>query len=323
MKKNLIAVAIAAVLATPAAALADTTLYGRAHLSLDSLDDGADSAIYLSNNLSVLGVKGSEALGNGTNVLYQLEGLVEWDGGGSWGASSITYLGLEGGFGTFLAGRLPASEQWLYDADLFGNAQIGEVANLMPILAGQADNALHYVLPAMGGLGVALTYVPDENSGAGGDLWGARVTYAGGPLFLGLTHFAADASPDMSETALTAGYAFDGFKLVAAYATHDDTGADHNAWTLGGSVAIGGGSAKLQYTSADKIEGVANSSASMWAIGYDFPLSKRTTAYAAYAAVNNGSAAAYGMSGYDHGDVVVPALGDDPDGFSFGLIHSF
>ncbi len=63
MKMKLIAVAVGAALAVPAVAMADVTVYGRAHVSVDFLDDGADySETNLSSNSSRHGLKGNHEI---------------------------------------------------------------------------------------------------------------------------------------------------------------------------------------------------------------------------------------------------------------------
>ncbi|MFP4684162.1 MAG: porin, partial [Ectothiorhodospira sp.] len=65
MKKTVLAIAVAAAVGVPAAAVADTTLYGRMNLSLDFVDNDEDSSHQLASNSSRLGVRGSEDLGMG------------------------------------------------------------------------------------------------------------------------------------------------------------------------------------------------------------------------------------------------------------------
>lgn len=348
MKKNLIAVAVAAALAAPAVALADTTLYGQAHLSLDATDDGIDSGLHLQSNSSRLGIKGSEDLGNGLTVLFQLEGAVNFDGSGAegggtnqtrFGATRTTFLGLAtANAGTFLAGKLPAGEQWLYDANLFGD-QVGDTGNLIATLPGRADNALHWVAPSMNGFGLALTYVPEGIGGsespipgATEDVWGAKLSYGNGPLFLGLTYFnIADAGlPGQSEwtnTAVTGTYDFGAAKVVGVWATDDNLGTtnglDRDTWSVGLAVPVGSGTAKAHYVVADDLSGTNNTGASMWAIGYDYPLSKRTTAYVAYASTDNDNAAGYSVDNYGHSAVTGGMEGEDPNSLSVGLVHNF
>lgn len=76
MKKSLITIAAAAAMVAPAVTMADTTLYGNVHLSLNAADNdvsGAKNNLTMSSNTSAIGVKGSEALGNGVKAIYKVE----------------------------------------------------------------------------------------------------------------------------------------------------------------------------------------------------------------------------------------------------------
>ena len=92
MNKKLITLAIAAAFA-PAVAMADATVYGKVHMSVDSNSGYTTTATTKQNgteivsNSSRLGVKGSEDLGGGLTALYQLETTVsvgKFGGATSW-----------------------------------------------------------------------------------------------------------------------------------------------------------------------------------------------------------------------------------------------
>ena len=75
MKNHLVAFAVAASLAAPFAAQADTILYGSARVSLDYSDESnslfnGDGSWDVFNNSSRLGVLGSEELGGGLCAIY-------------------------------------------------------------------------------------------------------------------------------------------------------------------------------------------------------------------------------------------------------------
>ena len=75
MKKKLLAAAVAASIAVPAAGMAaGPTVYGQAHWSLDYLKNDDDDSFGVSNNSSRVGVKGSFDLGGGLSAIY----LFEW-----------------------------------------------------------------------------------------------------------------------------------------------------------------------------------------------------------------------------------------------------
>src|SRR3989304_7230368 len=118
MKKKLIAIAVAAALA-PAAAMADATVYGRVHASLDSVSGIAANKnnLALNSNSSRFGVKGSTDLDGGLKAMFQLESGVNSAGGtvpdGNGGNATVQafskardmYIGLSGGLGSVTARR--------------------------------------------------------------------------------------------------------------------------------------------------------------------------------------------------------------------------
>ena len=93
MNKKLVALAVAAAVVAPLAAVADTTLYGRIHTSLEYEDGDAINVFYnatpgsgltettltaddtwnVRNETTRIGVKGSEDLGNGLKAIFQAE----------------------------------------------------------------------------------------------------------------------------------------------------------------------------------------------------------------------------------------------------------
>ncbi len=83
MKKTLCALAVGATSLTPALAMAaDVKVYGRAHVSLDYLDDGKDyNEVGLSSNSSRLGFKAEQKLENGMTVFGQIEQEINFASG--------------------------------------------------------------------------------------------------------------------------------------------------------------------------------------------------------------------------------------------------
>lgn len=343
-KRHILATSVAAALALPAVALADVTLYGQIDMSIDSID-GSDRETYISSNSSRLGVKGTEDLGNGLAAIFQLEGAIGWDGGSTTNANSgganqdrfgptrDSFVGLQGDFGTLRAGYLPGVNQWVYDANLFDNA-VGDPSTMTAFGfdGGRWKNAVQYSTPNLSGLELALTYSFDEESNpAAGDTegrWIARGTYGNGPLFLGLTHLHKDrkSMSDQTTNALTGSYDFGSVLLVGSFSQDRKPGAStktRDIWSLGLKAPVGNGSVRAQYTDAGKLSGV-DKGGDMWAIGYDHPLSKRTTLYANYADVDNNTGAAYrAASRWGHGESPDVDAGKGNDAFSVGILHKF
>jgi predicted porin len=206
MKKKLITLAVAAAFA-PAMAMAEVTVYGQAHLSVDSHSGnggstaaGTQDGMQITSNSSRLGFKGGADLSNGMKALFQYEASVA---AGTTGASLIdgtrdTFIGLGGGFGTILAGRLPLTNQYLYDVNFFAD-QVGDVGNLAVvgnIVGGRVSRALAYAAPTMGGVSVLAAFVPNTQESVGAGQAAAnkqssftlRGSYSGGPVSAALSY---------------------------------------------------------------------------------------------------------------------------------------
>ncbi len=116
MKKSMIAAAVAASMVAPAA-MADTTLGGQLQAELvNASGDGVQEGLYLTDgwegasankgNASALFVKGAHDLGNGLKGLYKININPKFGDSFDTVATRDAYIGLSGGFGTVLLGKL-------------------------------------------------------------------------------------------------------------------------------------------------------------------------------------------------------------------------
>jgi len=351
MNKKLLAIAVVAAL-TPAVASADTTVYGRVHTSIDSISGVAGNSDNLSvnSNSSRFGVKGSAELGNGLTGMFQVEsgitsvGGTNGDGnGGTPNGSAFTnqrdtYVGVAGGFGTVLVGRLPGANQFVYDSNLFGD-QIGDAATFTNVgMPGRANGALHYVAPAMGAVTVALTYLPATSvnstvpSTTGGNSYGATAKFAASGITANVAYFnvKATTTTTLAPLSLAGSYDLGNGAMVTAQFVRGSvevsgTKTTWNVFNVGGKFALSDdGAIKVQYSKSGATTGNADG-ASMIAVGYDYSLSKQTGLYVAYAMVSNDAAASAPVNNWGHGGVAStgPAAGEDPTGLSVGLTYNF
>lgn len=337
-KTTLSILTLTTVLAIPASVLAETTLYGKAHLSVDSIDNGEERRTLVSSNSSRVGIKSSAPLSDTLTVLLQLEGGIEWgtNKDASFSGSRDSFLGLEGKAGTLMVGRLPYHNQWAGKANLFSD-QIGDSKNIMndagdvagaSVPGSRNDNTLQYTSPELAGFDLTLSLVPNQDfDDDSGEIWGLRGQYTRGPIYLNLSHFNADqgTAEDPTHTAFVVNYELGQWALVAALAADNKHAAgDREAWTLGAALAVAQGHAKLQYSHADDWSEVADSSANMVAVGYDHPLDEKTLLWVAYAHTDNSSQSAYGMSGGGHGSKDIGLVaGNKPSGVGIGIVRSF
>ncbi len=338
MNKKLLALAIAAALA-PAAALADggnVKITGNMHVSLDSLDTGATSNTNVSSNSSWVRFSGDESLGNGLKAIWQVESQVRLDNSSSTLGDRNTFAGLSGGFGTVLMGKHDTPMKLVgRSVDLFGD-QIGESRN---IIAGtnssnyfdlRPQNVAAYVSPDFGGFSAIAAYVTNLDNNAATDAsitaYSLSAKYASGPIMVTGAYESHDlGTSDRDAWRLAAGFTFGDFKVVGLYQMQRDISGsnDQDAFGLGGAYKMGAFTLKGQYYAADDLDNTANSGANQFTLGVDYALSKRTTAYVAYAQTDNDSAASYTAFGGGHGDNPGVVTGDTGRGYSLGMIHKF
>jgi predicted porin len=129
MKKNLIALAVSAAMVAPAVVMADATVYGIAQVELSQTEAQApgsekQTSVHDANGMGRVGVKASEDLGNGMTAIAGFEFKADASDNKTGADASLTgrdsYVGLKGGFGTVMAGRLKSTYKYTggvkYDA---------------------------------------------------------------------------------------------------------------------------------------------------------------------------------------------------------------
>ena len=351
MNKKLIAISVVAAL-VPTAAAAEVTVYGRIHASVDSVSGIAAEKNNLSvnNNSSRFGVKGGQSLDGGLTAMYQIEALVAANGDNGRGTGTATsafngildtYVGVTGGFGTFLTGRLPAANQYVYDSNMFAD-QLGDAGNFIGGSLdgiGRTNSTLRYVSPNLSGMNLTLTYIPAKSTisstgfSAAGNSTGVKVNYAGNGITASLTTFNVNVGTgfNVKPLSISGKYDFGQGSLTAQYiSSANEAGADtkRTIINIGCKLKVGDNDAiKAQVTRAsdETVVGttVANG-ATMYALGYDYALAKTTGVYVVYAKVRNGTLGTYSMNGWGHqNQLAAVAVGDNPNGFGVGLTLNF
>lgn len=168
MKKSLIALSLAAL---PVAAMADVTLYGQikagVEISKVKVGSGDDSqrsktATEITDLGSRIGFKGHEHLGSNLNAIWQVEQRTPVSGGGQWGTRD-SFIGLEGGFGKFRAGRISTQlndmgniDPWEYNNNALG---LGVFTR-----TGTREVSARYDTPVFGGFSANVQYTPRDNA---------------------------------------------------------------------------------------------------------------------------------------------------------------
>lgn len=259
---------------------------------------------------SRFGIRGSEDLGNGYSVTFQMEGgLLTTTGTSTQGRlfGRQATLGIKGGFGELKFGRQTVfGYSWTpFIASPFGVAWSGNgIGSTFGYKSGdygadgRLSNAVTYQTPVVGGLEAGIGYsfsTADEQSFGSSNnnrVLTAGLRYSNGPLKAALTYERLNPIKDSNNRKaqnLQFGLSYD-FGVVRLFSGYNEqrninlnpapgyvkTGGDKDrAFTVGASIPTGKrGTAMLSYQRAM----LSNNGG--FAAGYRYQLSKRTNVYA-------------------------------------------
>ncbi|MGC4404905.1 porin [Methyloversatilis sp. MC4-4] len=310
------------------------------------------------------GFKGSEDLGNGLKAIYEFEFGFSGDSGTSFGSTTNrhSWVGLTGAFGTALGGRVDGARySFVGKYDPFKNQTVANAGSLFGVTSGlgqadRADNAVVYITPELApGLKFLAAYTTSLLSEAGsgaiagqdvetGDtpLYAIAAMYDNGPISLLLDYEnlqikrSAPGGGDLEFDLWVAGASYDfGVAKLSAYyesTEGDDTASkavsNGDGWLIGLSAPVTSNiTLKASYVKAND-DRANDSDCSKWGIGGEYAFSKRTTAYATYAKINNDDLARCGISknaagGNGTGSGGANGTGYGDSGFNIGLAHTF
>ncbi|TAK69288.1 MAG: porin [Betaproteobacteria bacterium] len=251
-----------------------------------------------------------------------------------------------------------------YAIDTFSFATAGTMFSAMAYIPGyttRPNNAAKYVSPKFfnGWQVEAMLTSGTENNVQGDDqalgvsdkagrLSGLNVFYSQGPLNLGLAYHNNNGNNPITAVqskvissqgwVLGGNYDFGMLKLYAGYGRGKERDravalvalplipAEANAWHIGINVPAGRGNVLLGYSKLnDKTYNLPGANFKAWALGYRYPLSKRTMLYTTYTKGDNDTNATRPLlSAGDTAALVTPAkAGFDPSRWDFGMSHSF
>ncbi|AOI74988.1 porin [Burkholderia sp. NRF60-BP8] len=259
---------------------------------------------------SYWGVSGSEDLGHGMKAVFTLESFFRVNAGqlGSFNGQSFfgrnAFVGLSGGFGEVTVGRNTAP---LFVSTLlfnpFGNSfafspmiSHGYLGSAMGAASVQSDTAIDssvlYQTPEVGGLSASLLY---SNAGVAGHA--GQANYSANVLYFAGSFSATAAVQSLhtaslflngatAQTAWLVGgaYRIDATKLMFQYErVSNNSNVTDDTVQVGASARFGMGSMLLSWAGTRRrpVTGF-DIRWSTFALGYDYPLSKRTDIYAAW-----------------------------------------
>ena len=291
MKKSLLTIAAAATMVAPAIVMADATLYGNVHVSINDFDSAAE--LDMTSNTSAIGVKGSEALGDGLKAIYKAEfQLDSAEGGFNGGATGDaltqrdTFVGLKGGmgtvkFGTFssnykqLGGKVDPLYRTRLEARGFLSTQSAMLHGGRGITRGRSTNTLQYTSPKMGGAQLVLN---TTISGAAEETSGIGVRWSNKNVLAFVDHIKND---DSDSTKIGGRYKTKAFSVGAQFEMADDgAGSEVDRIFLSGMYNINKNNAVI--LTAGQIDADTADNATGIALAYNHKLSKMTNVYIGY-----------------------------------------
>jgi predicted porin len=334
MKKHLIAAAVAAAVAVPAAAQVKIsgvidTAYGSSDLGAGGAATGAfTGAVNGTFSTSGITFSGSEDLGGGLKASFSLNRqLTPSTGGDAEAGFDVATVGISAP-----QGRVTLGAQDLAGREAFGYGRFGNFGrtNGLSALGDERNSTINVQSARMNGFAVAAGMSMNAASGDAaastyGKSQGIGISYEGGPIKAGFGYqtgkYAAADAKDVSFAAqYDAGIATVGYVMLNTD-TDTATAGKKKASTFAISAPFGNGitvmAAVLRMsdtaTAANKGKGVQ--------LAISKALSKRTSVYLASASLENEGAATFKMRGLNTESTVT--AGADPKATVVGIRHSF
>ncbi|PIE37366.1 MAG: hypothetical protein CSA54_01515 [Gammaproteobacteria bacterium] len=324
MKKSALAVVVAASM-LPAAAMAETTLYGQARVFFVNDDNGTNDAWALESEASRLGVKGSAELDGNLEAIYKLEYEVDpADSGAASGNGAVEqvfkrrnqYVGLKGNFGQVILGRHDTPlKKAQGKIDLFNDYYEADIKRaLTPVVENgenRVNSVIYYKSPAIAdAVNIHVALVPGETPGGDdgiADSTSIAVTYNTDSLFLSLA--SDDFANDDKLVRLAGQFKGDGFGAGLIYQTAENAaGTEETGFVLSGYYkATDNTKLKLQHVSSE-VDATGGTETTQTTLGVDYKLGKKTT-LAGYYTTREQEAAGTTLA--------------ERDVFGAGLIHKF
>ncbi|MFC3034442.1 porin [Pseudoalteromonas fenneropenaei] len=279
--KSALCVAVLAGVSFTAAAEVD--VYGKANVTVQSVDEGEGTFSEIKSNASRFGLKGSEKLESGLEVIYKVEFQVDLaDDEDDNIKARNQYVGLKGGFGEVVIGRNDtALKQSQGKLDLFNDLE-GDIKRLFKG-ENRLGDTVSYKSMDLNGFRVLATYIAKDQEAGKSGLSGA-ITYGDAELKNSQVYLSLAADSEVKgydAVRFGAQTKLADFTVGAMYQTQEkvDGSAEADGYLLNATYKMGANTFKAQYQVIDfdagnKIDGLS--------VGVDHKLSKNAKVFAFY-----------------------------------------
>jgi predicted porin len=294
MKKTIIASAIAAVVAAPAA-FADIKISGAAQQEF--LDIDGSTVGYQSDSAYDLNFSASEDLGNGMKAFAAISLQSDYDNSTTNGRNDQK-LGLSGDFGTITVGKIETYTEGKISA--MASVDSSESLGIEPGKGGDRSSkggSIQYVSPSMNGLTLALTCQALEdnttasNKGDDCDTTDVAVAYTNGALTVkaGNTEYLnSSAGAKNDATAIAVSYKMGDLYLVAVDQDFTDNGVSKDAYMVGAKYTMGNNTFGIGMMNTDTS---ATADEDQMIFDFTHNLSKNVAVYVTHHQDDNGTSA--------------------------------
>jgi predicted porin len=318
------------------------TLYGRVYVTLEQVQaKGGPSGTpevsartRVSDQSSLIGVRGTEDLGGGLKAFFQLETGFKPDQNDTTFAARNSAVGLQGAWGSILMGRwdMPFKAATIA-VDPYGDltaSGITGVLNDQTNFDRRDQNVVQYWSPTWAGINFRLAQTANEGKTATLNPrdTGASISYTGGPVYV---FYAYEEHKDVSATvqketgnAVGGNFSIGPIKLGAQYQEYKKTLRDkQKAWM--GNVVWTIGNNQLIYQYMQSQDGKLNTATlspncKSNSLGYQYNFSRRTFFIASWVKVDNNDAAS---CNFGANRLTLNANGQDPTAVFAGIRHIF
>lgn len=313
-------------------------LYGRVHLELESVEaksgagnDALPRRTRVTDQASLLGVRGAEQLDRDLQAWFQLETGFDPQGGGGSFAQRNSGVGLRGNWGSLMMGRWDSPFKTATIAtDQFGDVTIAGIKSANQDRGNfdsRLENVVQYWSPRFAGFQVrgAVTSNEERTATLNPRTTAASLTWRRGPAYL---FYAYEQHDDVSAAlrrergnAVGGSYHLGPVEVTGTYQEYDKTNlTKKKSWLASVNYQLGRNDLIYQYQHAQDgaAEGGRQPECEVNTAGYQYHFSKRTTFIALYTTIDNNDSGdcRFGAGG-------LGKAGQDSDGFSIGLKHVF
>lgn len=293
--KSILLAAIVAMMLPAVAQAAGPQVYGKLHLALENIDDETEVNDHwdLSSHASRFGVKGDFDTDSDTlKIIYQLEWQVDLTDSSRASDNHISsrnqYVGLQGNFGQFIAGRHDTPFKSAQGSlDQFGDGLL-DIAVLMAGSENRASNMMQYTSPKIADkVSIKLMLRPGEESNGDdnniADGTSASIAYDSDSLHVAFA-FDSDIDGDNVDAArIVATWKHGDFGFGGLYQATDFGGSDdEEVFFLSAFYKLDKVKLKAQFGQTENYGGVVSllgesNDADYFAVGLDYSLSKKST----------------------------------------------